>query len=68
LQRGQGEIKQLHAQARSLSPQLTLERGYSVVTDENGKPLSKIAKSKKFMIRTSKQEITATADEVRDIK
>ena len=68
LQRGQGEIKQLHAQARSLSPQLTLERGYSVITDENGKPLSKVAKSKKLLIRTSKQEITATADEVRDIK
>ncbi len=68
LQRGQGEIKQLHAQTRSLSPQLTLERGYSVITDENGKPLSKIAKSKKLLIRTSKQEITATADEVRDIK
>ena len=68
LQRGQGEIKQLHAQARSLSPQLTLERGYSVITDENGKPLGKITKSKKLLIRTSKQEITATADEVRDIK
>ena len=68
LQRGEGEVKQLHAQARSLSPQLTLERGYSVVTDESGKPLGKITKSKKFVIRTSKQEISATADEVRDIK
>ena len=68
LQQGAGEIKQLHAQARSLSPQLTLERGYSVVTDESGKPLGKITKSKKFVIRTSKQEISATADEVRDIK
>jgi exonuclease VII large subunit len=47
---------------------LTLERGYSVITDENGKPLGKITKSKKLQIRTSKQEITATADEVRDIK
>jgi exodeoxyribonuclease VII large subunit len=68
LQRGEIEVRQLHAQARSLSPQLTLERGYSVVTDETGKPISKITKSKKLVIRTSKQEISATADEVRDIK
>jgi exodeoxyribonuclease VII large subunit len=68
LQRGDAEVKQLHAQARSLSPQLTLDRGYSVVTDEAGKPISKITKSKKLVIRTSKQEISATADEVRDIK
>ena len=68
LQRGDGEIKQLHAQARSLSPQLTLDRGYSVITDESGKPITKITKSKKLVIRTSKQEISATADEVRDIK
>ena len=68
LQRGEAEVKQLHAQARSLSPQLTLDRGYSVVTDEAGKPISKITKSKKLVIRTSKQEISATADEVRDIK
>ena len=68
LQRGEAEVRQLHAQARSLSPQLTLDRGYSVVTDEAGKPISKITKSKKLVIRTSKQEISATADEVRDIK
>lgn len=68
LQRGDAEVKQLHAQARSLSPQLTLDRGYSVVTDESGKPISKITKAKKLVIRTSKQEISATADEVRDIK
>lgn len=68
LQRSEAEVRQLHAQARSLSPQLTLERGYSVVTDESGKPISKITKAKKLVIRTSKQEISATADEVRDIK
>ena len=45
-----------------------LERGYSVITDESGKPVSKITKAKKLLIRTSKQEISATADEVRDIK
>ena len=68
LQRGEGEVRQLQAQTRSLSPQSTLERGYSVVTDESGKPIGKITKSKKLVIRTSKQEISATADEVRDIK
>ncbi|MEY3614159.1 MAG: hypothetical protein RL752_67, partial [Actinomycetota bacterium] len=68
LQRGEGEVKQLHAQARSLSPQLTLERGYSVITDESGKSIAKVTKAKKLVIRTSMQEISATADEVRDIK
>jgi exodeoxyribonuclease VII large subunit len=62
------DISQLHARARSLSPQLTLERGYAVITDESGNRIGKISKSTKLQIRTSNQEISATVSDVKEIK
>jgi exodeoxyribonuclease VII large subunit len=62
------EISQLHARARSLSPKLTLERGYAVIADANGKALTKITKGQEIVIKTAKQEISATATEVKETK
>ncbi len=60
------QIDQLKLRAKSLSPQQTLERGYAVVTDENGKPLVKPAKGEKMSIILAKQEISATIDAVKE--
>ena len=60
------QIDQLKLRAKSLSPQQTLERGYAVVTDENGKPLLKPAKGEKMNIILAKQEISATIDAVKE--
>ena len=68
LDRAETEISTLHSQAKSLSPQLTLKRGYSLVRDENGKPIDEKTKiGQKLRIRSHKIEITATAEEVRNI-
>ena len=64
--RARGENDQLKARVRSLSPQLTMERGYAVLTDEDGKPTTTIKKGQSFRIQSAKQEISATADEVRE--
>lgn len=68
LQQGSAEISQLHARARSLSPTLTLERGYSVITDEDGKAIKSLKSGQFFRVKTQKQEISATANEVKDLK
>lgn len=68
LQQGSAEISQLHARARSLSPTLTLERGYSVITDEDGKVIMSLKSGQLFKVKTQKQEISATANEVKDLK
>jgi len=60
------EIQQLRARSRSLSPQLTLERGYAVLTDDKGKPLTDPAKGAKIQIVLAKQEISATIDAVKE--
>lgn len=60
------QIDQLKLRAKSLSPQQTLERGYAVVTDKNGKPLVKPAKGEKMSIILAKQEISATIDAVKE--
>lgn len=60
------QIDQLKLRAKSLSPQQTLERGYAVVADENGKPLVKPAKGEKMSIILAKQEISATIDAVKE--
>jgi exodeoxyribonuclease VII large subunit len=66
LQRGEAEIDQLKLRARSLSPKLTLERGYAVVTDAKGKPLVSGSTGDKIKIKTSTQEIAGTITEVRN--
>jgi exodeoxyribonuclease VII large subunit len=60
------EIRELRAKASALSPKLTLERGYSLLFDETGKPAKKLAKGAKFSIVTADQEISATATTVRE--
>jgi exodeoxyribonuclease VII large subunit len=64
--RARSENDQLKARVRSLSPQLTMERGYAVLTDEDGKPTTTIKKGQSFVIQSARQEISATADEVRE--
>jgi exodeoxyribonuclease VII large subunit len=64
--RARSENDQLKARVRSLSPQLTMERGYAVITDKDGKPTTTIKKGQSFRIQSAKQEISATADEVRE--
>lgn len=66
LQRGEAEVDQLKLRARSLSPKLTLERGYAVVTDSAGKPLVSASAGDKIKIKTSTQEIAGTITEVRN--
>lgn len=66
LERGTTEVEQLHARAHSLSPQLTLERGYVVITSVDGKVMSKVKKGEQFSLISSSQEISATTDDVRD--
>jgi exodeoxyribonuclease VII large subunit len=66
LERSTTEVEQLHARAHSLSPQLTLERGYVVMTSVDGKVMSKVKKGEQFSLISSSQEISATTDDVRD--
>jgi exodeoxyribonuclease VII large subunit len=66
LEQDSNEISQLHARARSLSPKLTLERGYSVITDANGKHLKKAKQGSELRIVTSTQEISATTNSVKE--
>ncbi|MDR9363299.1 MAG: exodeoxyribonuclease VII large subunit [Microbacteriaceae bacterium] len=68
LDKAEAEITTLHSQAKSLSPQLTLKRGYSLVRDENGKPIGeKTNTGQKLKIRSHRIEITATAEGVKEI-
>ena len=60
------EIKELTARASALSPRLTLERGYSVLMDDKGKRVSKLKKDSKFTVITKDQEISASADAVKE--
>ncbi len=68
LRQSKSEIEQLHARARSLSPTLTLERGYAVISDESGSAIRALKSGQKFQVKTHNQEISATADEVKDRK
>jgi exodeoxyribonuclease VII large subunit len=68
LDRAETEIRTLHNQAKALSPQLTLKRGYSLVRDEKGNAVdSDTAAGQKLQIRSHQLEITATAEEVKEI-
>ncbi len=66
IERAESENTQLKARARSLSPKLTMERGYAVVTGADGKQATSVKKGQQLRIQTAKQEISATADEVRE--
>ena len=59
------ELGQLVSSVRALSPKLTLERGYALVTNENGEILREVAKDQDFTVQLAKQEIMATAKSVR---
>lgn len=67
LERAGHEIEQLALRAHSLSPQLTLSRGYAVVTDEKGKVLTKAKSGQAIVIRTQTQEIQSTVDQVKEL-
>ena len=67
IEQASSHVQQLHARAKSLSPLLTLERGYSVITDSKGKPVEQITSGQSFQIRTSKQEISAKAESTRSL-
>jgi exodeoxyribonuclease VII large subunit len=59
------ELGQLVSSVRALSPKLTLERGYALVTNENGEILREVAKDQDFTVQLAKQEIMATAKSIR---
>jgi len=67
LERSSSEIEQFRLRARSLSPQLTLERGYAVLTDQAGKRIKSVKPGDQILVRTNNQEITAAATEVRNL-
>lgn len=61
------KLGHLRSQLRSLSPQSTLDRGYSVIRDEKGHVLADTAQIKvgqKLSIRLAKGELEATANQV----
>lgn len=65
LTKASSELGQLVSSVRALSPKLTLERGYALVTNENGEILREVAKDQDFTVQLAKQEIMATAKSVR---
>lgn len=65
LTKAKSELGQLVSSVRALSPKLTLERGYAVVTDETGAILREVQQGQEFKIQLSKQEIMASAKSVR---
>lgn len=65
LTKAKSELGQLVSSVRALSPKLTLERGYALVTDETGAILREVKQGEDFKIQLSKQEIMATAKSVR---
>ncbi len=65
LERAAAELSSQTQVLRSLSPQSTLDRGYSVVRDDKGHVIgdsSKVKAGQKLKIRLAKGEIDATAD------
>lgn len=65
LTKAEGELGNLVSSARALSPRLTLERGYALVTDEAGAILREVSEGQIFKLQLSRQEIMATAKSVR---
>jgi exodeoxyribonuclease VII large subunit len=65
LDREEMSLAHLRQQVRSLSPQSTLDRGYSVVRDSGGRVVadaSKVAAGTKLKIRLAKGELAVTSD------
>jgi len=65
LDQGTLTLEHLKTQVRSLSPQQTLDRGYSVVRTPDGKLINdetNVKSGQKLLIRLAKGEIGATAD------
>jgi exodeoxyribonuclease VII large subunit len=66
LDRAAAELTQLTGQGRAFSPQLTLKRGYSLVLDENRKPLQRAAVvGDKIVVLSSQTELSARVESVR---
>lgn len=67
IERGASEIARLHASARALSPQLTMQRGFSVVYDSKGKLVTgPVRAGEEILIKNAKAEISATVLEVKE--
>lgn len=66
ISKAEAELGNLVSSVRALSPQLTLERGYALVTDQNGAIIRELKAGENFTLQLSKQEIEATANKVRN--
>ncbi len=64
--RAEAELGNLVSSARALSPKLTLERGYALVTDQEGSIIRELRAGENFTLQLAKQEIEATANKVRN--
>jgi len=64
--RSEAELAKLSGQLSSLSPQKTLERGYAVVSDLDGKPLATAEVGQKIRIQTAKAEMSAAVESVKE--
>jgi exodeoxyribonuclease VII large subunit len=65
LTKAKSELASLVSSIRALSPKLTLDRGYALVTDAEGKILRELQSEQDFVVQLAKQEIVATAKKVR---
>jgi exodeoxyribonuclease VII large subunit len=65
LTKASSELGQLVSSVKALSPKLTLERGYALLTNEAGAILREVTQGQDFKIQLSNQEIEATAKSVR---
>ena len=66
ISKAEAELGNLVSSVRALSPQLTLERGYALVTDQEGAIIRELKAGENFTLQLSKQEIEATANKVRN--
>lgn len=67
IERGAAEIAKLHASARALSPQLTMQRGFSVVLDSSGKLVTGAVKpGEEILVKNFRAEISAKVVEVKE--
>ena len=60
------EVRELFSKAQALSPRHTLERGYALITDNNGERKKSLKKGEEFRVMTLNQEISATATSVKE--
>ncbi len=64
--KGEAELARLAGQLGSLSPRKTLERGYALVSDTEGKPLVRAKVGQKILIQTATAEISAAVEGVKE--